>query len=74
MAKEKYPEVELLKQVKGVGDLIALAYVLPLEDPHRFPKSREVGWELTLPRFQSRRGHPLFRSGGNRTAELDRRV
>jgi transposase len=25
MAKETYPEVELLKQVKGVGDLIATA-------------------------------------------------
>lgn len=43
MAKERYPEVELLKQVKGVGDLIALTYVLTIEDPHRFPKSREVG-------------------------------
>src|SRR2546429_1703459 len=31
MAKETYPEVELLKQVKGVGDLIALAYVLTID-------------------------------------------
>src|SRR5438046_821404 len=49
MAKETYPEVELLKQVKGVGDLIALAYVLTIEDPHRFRKSRDagacVGWQ-----------------------------
>jgi len=43
MAKETYPEVELLKQVKGVGDLIALAYVLTIEDPHRFGKSRDAG-------------------------------
>ena len=43
MAKETYPEVELLKQVKGVGDLIALAYVLTIEDPHRFRKSRDAG-------------------------------
>jgi transposase len=35
--------VELLKQVKGVGDLIALTYVLTLEDPRRFRKSREAG-------------------------------
>jgi transposase len=28
MAKETYPETTLLKQVKGVGDLIATAYVL----------------------------------------------
>ena len=32
----------LLKQVRGVGDLIALTYVLTIEDPQRFPKSREV--------------------------------
>jgi transposase len=43
MAKEAYPEVELLKQMKGVGDLIALAYVLTIEDPQRFKKSRDVG-------------------------------
>jgi transposase len=43
IAKESYPQVELLKQVKGVGTQIALTYVLTLEDPHRFPKSREVG-------------------------------
>ncbi len=48
MAKETYPEVALLKQVKGVGDLIALAYVLTIEDPHRFRKSRDVGCFLGL--------------------------
>jgi len=35
IAKESYPHVELLKQVKGVGTQIALTYVLTLEDPHR---------------------------------------
>jgi len=43
MAKEAYPKTELLKQVKGVGDLIALTYVLTIEDPHRFQKSRDAG-------------------------------
>jgi len=43
MAKERYPEVELLKQVKGVGDVIATTYVLTIEDPHRFRKSRDAG-------------------------------
>ena len=43
MAKEEYPETALLKQVKGVGDLIATAYVLTVEDPHRFRKSRDAG-------------------------------
>jgi transposase len=48
IAKQSYPHVELLKQVKGVGTQIALTYVLTLEDPHRFPKSREVGCFLGL--------------------------
>ena len=33
----------MLKQVKGVGPLIALTYVLTLDDPHRFRRSRDVG-------------------------------
>ncbi len=37
-----------LKQVKGVGTLIALTYVLTLEDPRRFRKSRDVGCYLGL--------------------------
>src|SRR5713101_4494863 len=48
IAKESYPHVELLKQVKGVGTQIALTYVLTLDDPHRFAKSREVGCFLGL--------------------------
>jgi transposase len=36
MAQKRYPEVALLKQVKGLGDLIALTYVLTMDDPHRF--------------------------------------
>src|ERR1700739_4790238 len=48
IAKESYPQVELLKQVKGVGTQIALTYVLTLDDPQRFAKSREVGCFLGL--------------------------
>jgi len=36
IAKEVYPEVALLKQVKGVGTRIALTLVLAVDDPHRF--------------------------------------
>src|SRR5579864_6845460 len=43
MAEKTYPETALLKQVKGVGDLIATAYVLTIEDPRRFRKSRDAG-------------------------------
>ena len=48
IAKEVYPQVSLLQQVKGVGTQIALTYVLTIEDPHRFLKSREVGCFLGL--------------------------
>jgi transposase len=48
IAKKDHPEVALLQQVKGVGDLIALTYVLTIEDPHRFLKSRDVGCFLGL--------------------------
>jgi transposase len=43
IAKEIYPEVARLKQVKVVGPLIALTYVLTRDDPHRFRRSRDVG-------------------------------
>ena len=43
MSQQTYPETALLKQVKGVGDIIATAYVLTFEDPHRFRKSRDAG-------------------------------
>jgi transposase len=48
MAEERYPRTALLKQVKGVGTLIALTFMLTLEDPHRFGKSRDVGCYLGL--------------------------
>jgi transposase len=43
MAKETYAETALLEQVKGVGHLIALTYILTIEDPRRFRKSRDAG-------------------------------
>jgi len=48
LAGESYPQVALLKQVKGVGTLIALTFLLTLEDRHRFRKSRDVGCHLGL--------------------------
>ena len=48
LAEENYPQVKLLKQIKGVGTLIALTFLLTLEDPHRFGKSRDVGCYLGL--------------------------
>ena len=48
LAQSSYPQVALLKQIKGVGTLIALTFLLTLEDPHRFRKSRDVGCYLGL--------------------------
>jgi transposase len=48
LGQEKYRHTELLRQVKGVGPLTALAYVLTLEKPERFVKSRDVGPYLGL--------------------------
>jgi len=45
---ERYPEVELLRQVTGVGPLTSMGFVLTLEDPHRFASSRKVGAYLGL--------------------------
>lgn len=48
LAGKRYPEAGVLQQVQGVGPLTALAYVLTIEDPGRFAKSRMVGPYLGL--------------------------
>ena len=62
LAEEKYPETRLLRQVKGVGPLIALTFVLTLEDPYRFSNSRTVGSYLGL--------RPRQRESGNNAPQL----
>lgn len=47
-ASEQYPETMLLQQVNGVGPITSLTFVLTLEKPERFRKSREVGPYLGL--------------------------
>lgn len=48
ISKERYPETELLRQVKGVGPLTALAFILTIESPERFETSRQIGSYLGL--------------------------
>jgi transposase len=48
ISEEHYPETELLRQVEGIGPLTALTFVLTIEDPYRFEKSRSVGAYLGL--------------------------
>lgn len=48
MCREEYPETHLLQQVPGVGPITALAFVLTIENPAHFKKSRQVGAFLGL--------------------------
>jgi transposase len=48
LAKSRYPDVEVVSQVKGVGLLTALVFLLTLEDKSRFAQSRDVGAFLGL--------------------------
>lgn len=45
---QQYPATRTLRQVAGVGPITALAFVVTLEDPARFPRSRAVGAYLGL--------------------------
>ena len=56
IARTQYPETELLEQVNGVGTLIALTFMLTLEDRERFQKSRDVGCYVGLRPKQSESG------------------
>jgi transposase len=49
---KRYPEMKVLTQVHGVGTLIALTYILTIEDAQRFEHSRDVGPYLGLTRKQ----------------------
>lgn len=46
--QERHPEAKRLSQVPGVGPVTSLGFVLSLEDPARFKKSRSVGAYLGL--------------------------
>ena len=48
LSNKHYPETALLRQVKGVGPVTALAYVLTIESPERILKARNVGAYLGL--------------------------
>lgn len=48
LCNEVYPETEMLREIQGVGPITSLAYILTLEDPSRFRKSRDVGPFLGL--------------------------
>lgn len=48
LIKKKYPVAELLQSINGVGPLTSLAFILTIDDPNRFEKSRNVPVYLGL--------------------------
>ena len=56
LADNEYPETVVLTQVKGVAEVTALTFVLTLEHPERFRKSRSVGAFLGLSPGQRQSG------------------
>jgi transposase len=60
---KRYPDVEVVSQIRGVGVLTALVFVLTIEHKDRFSKSRMVGAYLGLrPRKnQLGKGDPQLR-------------
>ncbi len=62
LASKRYPETELLRQVSGVGSVTALSFVLRVEDPGRFRRSRSLGAYLGL--------QPRRRQSGDQDPEL----
>lgn len=62
ISKELYPETVRLRRIHGVGPIVALAYVLTLENPARFKTSRAVGSYLGLTARQDQSGEQDRRS------------
>lgn len=48
IATKRYPQTQKLQQIKGVGPVTSLAYVLTIGNPARFAKSRDIGPYLGL--------------------------
>lgn len=63
MCRNAHPETKQLQQVNGVGFLIALAYVLTIDNPDRFAKSRDVGAYVGLipGQYESGESRPQMR-------------
>jgi transposase len=62
LCEERYPETKVLRQIKGVGPITALAFVLTIEDPTRFRRRRSIGAYLGL--------RPRRRQSGNSDPQL----
>lgn len=53
-ADERHPDTQALRQVNGVGPVVSMAFVLTVDDPGRFAKSRMVGpWVGLCPQVRA---------------------
>jgi transposase len=58
LVRARYPVAQRLQQPAGVGPLTSLAFVLLIEDPHRFATSRAVGpYFWLVPRLDDSGAH-----------------
>ena len=48
LAKTRYPQCALLRQIEGVGPLTSMAFILTIGDKQRFRRARDVGAYLGL--------------------------
>src|SRR5215469_2698697 len=70
LGSEKYGHTKLLRQVTGVGSITALAYVLILENPQGFDKSRDLGPYLGLVPKQEDSGDMQPQLGISKTGDM----
>lgn len=62
LGEEVFPETKVLRQVAGVGPVLALSYACMIDDPKAFKESRAVGAFVGLA--------PKAKQSGNSTPEL----
>jgi transposase len=63
MCRKEYKEAMLFEPVNGVGPLVSLAYILTIDNPKRFAKSRDVGPYLGIVpgQYESGESRPQMR-------------
>lgn len=71
LSRERYPETERLWQVPGVGVLTALTFVLIIEDPSRFARSRDVAPYLGLVPKRDQSGSSSKQLGITKTGDRE---
>lgn len=75
MCEKAHPETQRLRQIKGVGPVTSLAFVLTVGDPSRFAKSRSVGSYLGLTQRRNQSGGwdpelPITKAGDGHVRRL----